>query len=67
VGCIGIKKDLNQYHYESIHSRIIYVPAATFIEEYDKTAVDDEVKAMATELIKGRRGDDEVPAMHFVT
>lgn len=30
-----------------------YVPASTFIEEYRQTPTDDEVKAMAAELIQG--------------
>jgi len=31
------------------------VPAATFLEEYEKTPVDDQVRALAAELIRGAR------------
>jgi hypothetical protein len=33
--------------------KLRHVPAATFIEEYNRTAVDDEVTAMAAALMKG--------------
>jgi len=32
-----------------------YVPAGTFLEEYQKTPVDDAVKAMAKEILQGTR------------
>ncbi|MBN2022059.1 MAG: hypothetical protein JW809_04635 [Pirellulales bacterium] len=36
-------------------TRLQYVPARSFLEEYEKTPVDDAVRAMARELIDGAR------------
>jgi hypothetical protein len=35
--------------------KLRHVPAATFIDQYNKTPVDDEVKSMAAELVKGAK------------
>lgn len=49
----GTKRGENVLH--GFGTKLQYVPAQTFLEEYRKTSVDDRVRKMAADLIKGSR------------